>query len=350
LDNMEFLEILQEFMRKKPIVIVGSGLSMSMGLPGMDKLLKHLKLRIPTYYRFFPNIEKEWGHCVKLIDAYGLEEGLGKTKINEKLLSIILDETASMVEKEDESLRQKLLAKSDYPFPFVKLLKHLMTSLHPSDPVLDIVTSNYDHVIEYACDRARIKCSVGFSGVITQEFTSDDLNKHLYTENLLPKRGRLIREFRKEKRVRLLKPHGSLWWQKIGDATLQSSTRIPSGSRVLITPGLTKYEVSLTDNVMNYHREKANECIRKANAILVIGYGFNDTHLQTVLNERLSDGLDSLFLSKSLTANAKKIIAKFHQVAALEANEGGTEWYCQGNTGIFADPIWDLATFIDKVI
>ena len=55
--------------------------------------------------------------------------------------------------------------------------------------------------------------------------------------------------------------------------------------RVMITPGLSKYEM-----IQAYRREllrKADETIERENHFLFIGYGFNDKHLEEYIKRKL---------------------------------------------------------------
>jgi SIR2-like domain len=159
------------------------------------------------------------------------------------------------------------------------------------------------------------------------------------------------KDYRKLPTVKLLKPHGSLSWYKIGETTFQSHKNLTGSTRVIITPGNSKYKVSLTDTVMNYHREMANDCINNAESVLIIGYGFNDSHLQTVLYDKIKSGVECLILTKSLSDVAKKLISDFRQVIALEeCGQSRTTWYSDGEQGVWDEPLWEINHFVKKVI
>jgi hypothetical protein len=342
---------LQHFMRKRPLIIVGTGLSLSMGLPGMAELLDHLQVRIPQLCDSAPGLAEEWERCAGLIRLYGFEEGLGKTTVSDPLLKLIVEETAILVGTRDLDTLRRLPSLLPSDFPFARLLDHLFRSLPPDNPILNIITPNYDHLVEYACDLLGIECVTGFSGKMMKRFhyhlLKEDTYKRYLTSDKRPKA-----EHRKAAKIRLLKPHGSLYWQRVGDDIFESFEPIPHSSRVIITPGLTKYRNSLTDTIMNYHRELANECIANAESVLVIGYGFNDSHLQTVLGERLRTGMPCLILTRSLSGKGLELIRSFHQMIALEAASGTTRtrWHFNGEQGIWEEPLWSLDHFVKRVI
>lgn len=347
----ELLKLLQEYLRRNPIVIVGTGLSMSMGVSGMSGLLARLESNVPPRCKGDRQMSDEWGRARDLIRKYGFEEGLSKQALDEKLLAIIVEETATLIERDDESLRLKIATDSTFTFPFASLIAHLFKSLSPSAPTLNIITSNYDHIVEYACDKMGIKCSTGFVGSIIQKFDLRGLDTNLFQQVEITRGHRVKKDFRQEGRIRLFKPHGSIWWRKGTFGTFQSSRPIPGSQVAIITPGLAKYKKSLTDDVMNAHRERASDCIRKAASAIIIGYGFNDDHLQTSLLARLADGMDCLVLTKSLTAKARSVVHKYPQVLALEQRSGGTtRWFYKGNEHEVVESLWDLSTLVKKLI
>jgi hypothetical protein len=349
-DIEDLLSKLQSFMRTKPIFLIGSGLSISMGLPGMSALQQELKKRVPCLENF-EQFSTEWEKCSQLIDKYGLEDGLSKGNISSDLLNVIVEATGDFIEDEDSDFRRRLLEGQVDEIPIAKIIKHVLNSLPGDNPNLDVITSNYDHLIEYACDNLQIHCNSGFSGTQFQTFAVETLKESLYAKKSVPKGKKTGYEFRKRKQVRLYKPHGSLYWRNFDGGIIQYSEPLNGRSRVIITPGLTKYEASLTSTVMNGHREMANESVRKAQSVFIIGYGFNDSHLQTVLIERLQRGLECLILTHRLSDNAKEIIDSSPNIIALEFGGNGiTKWYHNFETGEVIGDLWNLSTFVKEVL
>ena len=120
----------------------------------------------------------------------------------------------------------------------------------------------------------------------------------------------------------------------------------------MITPGTTKYQRSLVQLVLNQHREFANERMRQANAFIIIGYGFNDDHLQTVLWERMQH-VPCVILTHTLSDRAKAFVDRCPRTLALEADAGHddrTRWYHATQSGIWEIPMWDLGTYVRNVI
>ena len=351
MEQEDIYRFLQEFLRKRPMLVVGTGLSVSMGLPGMDRLSSQLKTTFSKDYFRNDDILTEWEEVSRLIHLHGLEGGLLKSRVSEYLLTAIVEETASFVNDADSHLRDSLYSNPVHSFPFARLLDHLVNSLHPMNPVLDVITSNYDHVIEYACDRIKVKCCSGFCGALVQRFSPDELENTSFEAHTVEAGRGLRKEYKPQTKVRLLKPHGSLWWQKIEKNVFQSPVKLPSSQTLIVTPGLSKYESSLIEPVLNHHREKANDRLRKAGAVMVIGYGFNDDHLQTVLMERLSDGTECLILTRTLSETALAAVSSCPQIFALEQDDNGeTKWHYNGTSGNTSLQLWDLEVFTQTII
>jgi hypothetical protein len=345
----EGLILLQDFVKKRPLILVGSGLSVSMGIPGMGELLERLTERLPNILS--KKALSEWNECLELIKEKGFEEGLLEKRISMELLVEIISETADFIGEHDERFCNNLYTMKLEDFPFAKLLNHLLMSLPPSIPNVNVITTNYDHLIEYACDLINVECCTGFRGLYLQHFTKENLKENYYKRVLVNQKTKSKAEYRIIPKIRLLKPHGSLKWQRINNATFQSNKIVMGSDRIIITPGSTKFEASLTDYVMNTHREIANDCLNNAESVIIIGYGFNDSHLQTVLTERLKEGLSCLILTRTLSNNAKKIISSCNQIIALELESTNqTRWYFNGENGIWNAPIWDLKYFVEKVL
>jgi len=347
----EILAKLQDFLRTRPMLLIGSGLSVSMGLPGMGELTMCLKSQLPKECAGNTVLLNEWTKCLISIEAYGLEDGLGKCTVSQELLKIIIETTALCIEVKDTKLKRHLIVTPTTTFPLAKLVKHILDSLPPGNPCLNIITSNYDHLIEYACDLTGIHCCTGFSGTHLQRFSHDNLVLDSYSLTVIPDKKTTKPDYRRQKQVRLLKPHGSLKWQQLGSETFECSETIEDATRVIITPGLTKYKASLIDPIMNCHRELANQGIRSANSIMIIGYGFNDFHLQTVLTERLNLGMSALIITKSLSDNAKIIVRDYPNIIVLEeAKTGFTTWHYQKDSGEISGNLWSLEGFVETII
>ena len=74
----------------------------------------------------------------------------------------------------------------------------------------------------------------------------------------------------------------------------------------MITPGINKYRAGY-NSPFDKHRDLANDYIKLAGRLLVVGYGFNDDHLQTHLVRRIQDGTPTLILNRAASSKVEKL-------------------------------------------
>ena len=88
---------------------------------------------------------------------------------------------------------------------------------------------------------------------------------------------------------------------------------------------------------------------------MVVGYGFNDEHLETHLGQQIKSGKPTLLLTHSLTPNATSLVHNYSNVIALEAatldGRPGTRIFVNKVQESLADKsIWDLENFVAEVL
>lgn len=122
-------------------------------------------------------------------------------------------------------------------------------------------------------------------------------------------------QYRYRPRANIFKPHGSLdWYHRDGKPVRYSGDLdLP---RLIITPGLNKFRNGY-ESPFDRHRERANSAIDRASRFLVIGYGFNDDHLETHRTPRIRSGVPTLLLTYGLSDNAVKLVNECHNVIAI---------------------------------
>lgn len=90
-------KIIQEFFQEGTVTIVGSGLSLAEGIPGMGGLARELQCKIPTLLSASDDI-KNWGSIESdLTKGVGLEEALHNTKPNIYVEECIRKVTARII-------------------------------------------------------------------------------------------------------------------------------------------------------------------------------------------------------------------------------------------------------------
>jgi hypothetical protein len=123
--------------------------------------------------------------------------------------------------------------------------------------------------------------------------------------------------------------------------------------RLMVPPGKTKYRKGY-EQPFDYHRASANDAIDKAARFVVIGFGFNDPHLQSHLLPRIQQGAPCLILTKRLTPEALRIIQSSPAVMSLSEfvteHASGTRLNLGKNEFLYEGvQLWELATFLDEV-
>ncbi|MCH6590636.1 MAG: SIR2 family protein [Proteobacteria bacterium] len=167
---------------------------------------------------------------------------------------------------------------------------------------LPILTPNYDRLIEVACEMAGFHVDTTAIGHYAGAF--DHTRSFMGSCRGITRRAKItvLDHF---PRAIVLKPHGSFDWYKVGNDARRCSMDLDA-ERLIITPGLNKYRAGYSAP-FDKHRELANDYIKQATRFLVVGYGFNDDHLQTHLVRQIQDGTPTLILNRSLNAKVKNL-------------------------------------------
>ncbi|WRK55185.1 SIR2 family protein [Coprobacillaceae bacterium CR2/5/TPMF4] len=270
-----FIDIKQRYLSNTnfPKLIVGTGLSISMNIPGMSALAKKLN-------KEFENIDdtalkETWEKYKGKIETDGLETALLDVSMNEELFIEKIREITSEFILDNEYVQHSNIGMNKSGFE--KLIKYLSISVSENYPLIDIMTPNYDRIIELICDKLRLQTTLGFVGSVYQTFDSNTLKSpyEYYRKHITL--------------VRIFKPHGSVNWIKKCDKEYQINDyyflKDNNKNIDIVAPGRSKYEVGMVNDIFRSHREIFNELIsdsRKDFSIFIYGYGFNDKYFNTV--------------------------------------------------------------------
>src|ERR1019366_781951 len=215
-----------------------------------------------------------------------------------------------------------------------------------------IITTNYDRLLEAAVEHAGIPIDTSFIGDYFGRFDPTG-SKQLF-QSLPRLRNRRVAAVTRP-HVVIYKPHGSLDWYSVDDAPMRSLINLDA-PRLIITPGRSKHERGY-ERPFDHHRALGNTAIDAASSLLVLGYGFNDSHLQTHLGPKLREGTRALVLTRTLSEKARLEIAAAPQMLALERAHGtpsgnaATTAYWRGETVLFDGiDLWDLDTLIKEAL
>lgn len=319
-----------------PKLIVGTGLSIVYGVPGMSALAKQLDKEINKTAD--ESVKQIWNKHCNDIRTKGLEAGLANLAHDESILvDAIKPITAKYILNSEEKLHGGILEKDT---GFSKLLSYLGGTVSVSKKIIDIMTPNYDRIIEIICDKLGIGVITGFSGNLYSRFSRSIL-KHPAD----------IYNCKNCTWVRLFKPHGSLnWINEAGNEYLTNDWKVLKEKVEhieIVTPGCSKYRASMINNTFRGMREEFNELLASEEnySLFIYGYGFNDDHFDTALFDSFQKNV--LILARDVKeevinkALERKNITVFY-------HEGSKECMIYKSKRYIIDlPLWDINQFAD---
>jgi hypothetical protein len=239
-----------------------------------------------------------WSEIAKSLKAkHGLETALLEHPPSESLETWIRNKTCELLLPKEREVTAAVVKGQRT----LSLTTFLLKILKPPAG-LPILTPNYDRLIEVACEMAGFHVDTTAIGDYAGAF--DWKRSCMSSCRGIISRGKspVLDHF---PRVIVLKPHGSVDWYRNGDNAIRSSVEL-GAERLVITPGFNKYKAGY-DFPFDLHRELANTHIDQAARLLVIGYGFNDDHLEKHLTKRIRDGMPTLILTRTLNENVDRL-------------------------------------------
>ena len=336
----EIKEYIQSFFSFGTLTIVGSGLSCAEGMPGMGELAGKLLSEIPKHIKSDNDC---WNTIKKdLEESKGLEEVLLNNPPDNTIEELIIKITNDyLLSKENEILNRMVM--TDVCLRFGKYIARMPIT----KTGLPIVTTNYDRLIEFACEKNRIYIDSGFLGRFYANLDPTG-SRFSFCKNVKRIKNAYIANY--QNRIKLFKPHGCFSWHLINGEPISTNIQINSPS-LIITPGFNKYRAGY-EKPFDLHREGANKEIDNAARYIIIGYGFNDDHLETHLKAQIASGKPTLIITKFLTQKAKEVINEYENVTAIESDkddENSCIYYKKDKIEICGKRIWDLTIFIKEV-
>jgi SIR2-like domain len=229
----------------------------------------------------------------------------------------------------------------------LRLTRFLSKILKPADG-LPILTPNYDRLIEVGCEMATFHVDTTAIGDYAGSF--DYKRSCMASCRGIVSRAKttVLDHF---PRAIVLKPHGSLDWFRKADNAIRCSLELDA-ERLIITPGLNKYKIGY-DFPFDMHRELANSHINRAARLLIVGYGFNDDHLQTHLIKRIREGVPTLILTLTMNEKVEYIarnspncvcLARANVWPGVVVISGGERFEEQGRD------LWDIAVLAEELL
>lgn len=322
---------IQKIVGDVPVILAGTGASIPHGIPGMPRLACYLQKELCA-----KNVsDASWVVISsRLDDGIDLESALTKVtpEPSENLIKDITTVTWKFITEFDLQCFYKLLLTGE-TIPLSKLFRTLAQS---SKRNINIITTNYDRLIEYACDQAKLEIDDRFCGHYSR-----------WTSSFSPKTQNI---------VNLLKVHGSLDYFKDSNGTVCSipmQVTVPAGFVPdIVPPGSNKYRTVL----QGVHRDflhQADNFIKAATGFLCIGYGFNDEQIQANMLEEIKLGKPVIVVTKSISDSAASLLrnSSNNYVIIQEATDKvhKTEFIVNGEYVYTTEKYWSIDGFMNII-
>lgn len=327
----------QDFYSEAPVIILGSGASAAHGMSGMSGLAKYLVSHTDISGLTGDEIVAWEQFCKVLRDGIDLESALHQVSLSDTLTARVIKATWMLINSEDIDVFKKSL-RNDSMFPLSRLLEHMFRS---SLKIINIVTTNYDRLAEYACEQGRIHHYSGFTyGFFRQLSTPAEITF--------------------SRRVNIWKVHGSLdWFQSPLEDTvaLTNIDGVPDEYEPqIVTPGTQKYQKTHLEpfrSIIN----NADEAIKSAKSYLCVGYGFNDEHIQPKLMVKcLRNKIPITIITYALSDAARKLIIDGNAQNYLAIERGSSDeqsivYSSQLKTPVIVEKnIWSLLGYMSLIM
>jgi hypothetical protein len=277
----DFFDFAQKILKEPPVVIWGSGATIPYGMPSMFDLNQKIGEKVKDFNPSSGNLEEELGK-----EQY--------SKILPGIRKIIWEEIYTA----DMNAAHKLV---DEPSQFEGIKQMFEKFVEPEPKLVNIITTNYDRVLENVMSYNDIAFSDGFTGRI---FSS-------YNE----------KNFKSMNSVNLIKVHGSLNWTLIHD-DIHYWPDIEKYDPVIIPPGKNKYREAFKSPYRELI-QKSDSVIEAAKSFLIVGFGFNDEHLTPKIIKKIKAGTPLTIITKKITDTTEEVIKKAQYYLLLNEESTG---------------------------
>lgn len=218
--------------------------------------------------------------CSKIVESKNIEDFLSMTILYEKLNGEIKDNNGNPIRKSLErkianACRLELDPNNTHHQNFIRKL----TARKPSDPRVQIYTTNYDTLFEQAAQRMNYTIIDGFSFSYPRIFNGANFDRDLvYREKTRIKQE----ESFIPNVIQLFKLHGSIDWEKTEDKIFQKEY---TDNPCIIYPASGKYESSYEQPYFEMMSHFQSTLRKEGTLLIVAGFGFQDKHIQNIIKE-----------------------------------------------------------------
>lgn len=261
-----------------------------------DSVKKRIKESASTLKRGKPNIEDQ----IRVMSV--AEEGLraiGGEKSADAIskgLEKLLEAFYNKLVNSEKELKAKLYKNDEgsnmSPMDYLVAFLSSFAFRSASRERLNIFTTNYERLLEHACDHAGIRVIDRFVGMLEPLFRSSrlELDVH-YNPPGIRGEPRYL-----DGVVKLCKLHGSLDWRYDPKLRVIKRTGIPFGSkheinsdeRVMIYPNSAKDRETAEYPYVDLFRDFAAAVCKPNSTLCIYGYGFGDEHINRIIEDMLT--------------------------------------------------------------
>lgn len=335
----------QEMFGPALVTVIGSGASCGYGLPGMASLATHLRDWDPTEYLGEDDCVA-WKQLVaqpRFVDDF--EASLKDPTIPLQVRSAISRQIALRI-RADESSAISTLLREGKDGTYARYFQRV---LRTAKPVAEVITTNYDRLIEVALAAAEIRVDTMFYGHTIGRLDESKSRDELLSLSSTGKRGR--KATKRQDHIRLSKPHGSLDWFVVDGKIVRSEIYLDTHTPAIVSPTGNKYRET-HELWFQRHESRMNTAISKSQSMIFVGFGFNDEHLQHAISE-VRERIPILVLSLGLTQNALAFIGQSPNVIGIEQNpdsEGSLVRWGSRETTAVPEDLWTLEGILKHIL
>ena len=350
---------IRDFFGDKPFVFFGTGMSCALDTGfGMPSLRDELTTNV------FPDPQdseqvRQWTIVMEsLQNGNDLETALNYVT-DPTLFQKIMSATGRIISCIDRKYALQI-SNCEVEWPATAFFKRLVDTLPESDRVLHVLTPNYDTLFEHACDSVGILYTSGFFGGMERQIDWTAVNRSMLERQLVVQRRRYENSYIQRNHVRLYKVHGSLNLFFHRNTVIENNAWMwdapDFSNRVMITPGLSKHEM-----LQNYRQEllkPADEAIDKSHRFLFLGYGFNDSHLEAYIKQKLiTQACKGLIVTRDSNPRIESLLKQAQNLWLVcktqEDSVDGTRIYNKQYANSLVLPtesLWDIEKFTTQIL
>lgn len=210
---------------------------------------------------------------------------------NYKLICIIKEVSKEIIGQKNTlvaSKKKRIKEKLEEYHDFIKTISDVLNKSNSREipREANIFTTNYDLFIEKAVDKVLKETSLVFNdgarGYFKRYLNSSNFNRTVSYEGL---NNNYIDELPS---LSLIKPHGSVNWDKKGENILVKD-RIISHPMVVPPDGFEGRTAFMDDHFHDMLREFQLELDKQESVLFVLGFSFQDTHISKMVQRALNN-------------------------------------------------------------